>query len=243
MSIFDSLDPTPPKLTKQPALVIAPIHGVLPYAGARNPLTRSNTARRVSMAFTTPHLGGQRQVFLFESELESVIALEAMLSPEFYHLEVQLPPITYQRSATRKAQHYFDLRITFRDGYRRAIFARNETSLRSQKTLDEIKAIGTALPQSFADDMQVVSSADYPRPRRDNLRRIWFISQNSSDAADEHVFEIARSSRYRRIGDLVQNCDLPASEAMTGVLRLIGRGALATNWDAQIHALSRVWLP
>ncbi|WP_171909513.1 hypothetical protein [Rhodobacter sp. 24-YEA-8] len=56
-------------------------------------MTRSNTTSRVSATFFTPHLLGERQVFLFESELESAVAMEAMLLPDFYYLEVQLAPI------------------------------------------------------------------------------------------------------------------------------------------------------
>lgn len=237
-------DPTPPKLEKQPALEIPAIPGVRPFEGARNPLTRSSSARRVSMTFTTPQLGGQWQVFVFESKLESVVALEAMLSPDFYHIEVQLPPVEYFSPAEQRMKwHHFDHRITFRDGHRLAIFARNATSLARPRTCVEVDALFQATPTSFADATMVVSSADYGRARRDNLHRIWLASQEADVEADAHVLEVARHSRYRLMNDLVRHCDVSRPRAMDAVLRLIGRGMLEADWDQVISEICRVWLP
>ncbi|MFC3084569.1 hypothetical protein [Tabrizicola soli] len=113
------------KKGKEGALNVAPIHGVLPFAGARNPLIRSNTARKVSFTACTLATDGVPQVYHFDSEAESAAALEALLHPDLHGLEVQLPAITYRCRRSRKNRdHHFDLRITFRDGFRRAIFVR-----------------------------------------------------------------------------------------------------------------------
>ncbi len=235
-------DPTPHKLPKQPPLEIHPIHGVLPFAGSRNPLTRSNTARRVSMTFSTPHLKGVQQVFLFESELESAVALEAMLSPGFYHLEVQLPPFFYNTHLKRPPRHYFDLRVTFRDGHRRLFFVRNAESLRHQTTADEIAAIYPAIPAHLGDSFVVASGEHYSRARRDNLRRIWDLSQDIDLDADLYVLEVAQSHTYSLAKDLVSAChDLPRYDAMHSIYRLIGKNLLTANWDATINQYSRVW--
>ncbi|MCA0943866.1 hypothetical protein LCM08_02960 [Salipiger pacificus] len=89
----DWLQDQPAPKKEQPALVVAPIHGVLPYAGALNPLTRSDTAKRVSVAIATPMTGGIRQVYHFDGESEYAVALDALRSPELYGLEVQLAPV------------------------------------------------------------------------------------------------------------------------------------------------------
>ena len=237
-------DPTPPKLPKQPALVIPAIHGVRAFSGARNPLTRSNTARRVSMTFTTPHLDGDRQVFVFESDLESVVALEALLAPNFYHIEVQLPPVEYLSPSTRRMRsHHYDHRITFRDGHRRAIFARNASSLARHETREEVRALVRATPPNFADDVVIVSSTDYSRARRDNLRRVWLSSQVEDAEAERHVLEAIECRRCHLVDDLVRQCDLARPRAMDAILRLVGRGMLEANWDQLINKLSKVWLP
>ncbi|MBT0780840.1 hypothetical protein [Paracoccus sp. pheM1] len=235
-------DPTPPRLEKQPPLEIHPIHGVLPFAGSRNPLTRSNTARRVSMTFSTPHLNGAQQVFLFESELESAVALEVMLSPDFYHLEVQLPPIFYNTHLEKPPRHHFDLRVTFRDGHRRLFFVRNAESLRHQNTTDEIAAIYAAIPAHLGDSFVVASGEHYSRARRDNLRKIWDLSQDIDPDADLYVLEAARTRPYSLAKELVSAChDLPRSVAMHSIYRLIGQNLLTANWDATINKYSRVW--
>lgn len=239
----ENWDPTPHRLPRQPALEIHPIHGVRPFAGARNPLTRSNTAHRVSMCFSTPHLKGTRQVFIFESELESAVALEVMLSPDFYHLEVQLAPIVYNHHTGRPQNHYFDLRVTFRDGHRRLFFVRNAWSLARHETSAEIAAVKAAIPDHMADSFRVVSDAFFSQARRDNLRKIWTLSQEPDPDVDGYVQSIARSRGYRMAKHLVEQCDLPKSIAMHAIYRLIGKGALAANWDATINRHSRVWLP
>lgn len=73
----DWLQDQPAPKKEQPALVVAPIHGVLPYAGALNPLTRSDTAKRVSVAIATLMTGGIRQVYHFDGEFEYAVALSS----------------------------------------------------------------------------------------------------------------------------------------------------------------------
>lgn len=241
MQNIENWDPTPPKTKKMPALKIPPIPGVRPFAGSRNPLTRSNTAHRVSTILTTPHLAGEYEVFLFESELESVVALEALMSPDLYHLEVQLSPIAYVSPRGRSRRHSFDIRITFRDGYRRGLFVRNAASLARADTIAEIDAIFRATPPSFADDLDVISGAEYSRARRDNLRRVFPFHMQKNDEWDRHVLDVASHGRYRLIRDLVKRCDLPSPDAMSSVFRLLGRQKLGVNWDHVISKTSKVW--
>ncbi|AZB65613.1 hypothetical protein EBL87_17940 [Cereibacter sphaeroides] len=231
------------KKRNEAPLDVAPIHGVLPFAGARNPLTRSNTARRVSFAAATPATGGVPQVYHFESEAESVVAIEALLHPDLHGLEVQLPPIPFRcRRSGRTREHHFDLRLTYRDGHRRAVFVRNGWSLGKRATQDEIDDIFTAIPEGFADDAVVVNADDYSRAYRDNLRRIWHLSRNPDPAADAHVEAVARAANYWLMKDLVAQCDLPPAAAWQSAMRLIGRRILRADWHAAITLHSRIGL-
>ena len=113
--------PTPEGTKELPALVVPPIPGVLPFEGAHNPLTRSNTARRVSMVIPTPATKGVPQVYHFDGEREMAVALEALLSPGLFRLEVQLPKIYFDFPKGKYKRknwpgHHFDLRLTFSDG-------------------------------------------------------------------------------------------------------------------------------
>lgn len=233
--------PAPEK--KQPALVVAPIHGVLPYTGDRNPLTRSDTVKRVSAAIATPMTGGIRQVYHFDGESEYAVALDALRSPELYGLEVQLPPLSFYCRHTRKVRtHRFDLRLTFRDGYRRAVFVRNATSLAKRETQDEIDDIFAAVTEDFADDAVVVCSDHYTRAYRDNLRRIWDYLQVKDDEADALVEDAARNTSYWYLSDLIANCDMEAWRCYQAAMRLIGRNVLWTDMHGVIDYPSRVAL-
>ncbi|MEL6692732.1 MAG: hypothetical protein AAFQ12_06790 [Pseudomonadota bacterium] len=227
---------------KQPALEVGPIHDVLPYAGYRNPLTRSATTQRISMTIATPATKGQRQVFHFDGGSEMAVALEALLSPELHHLEVQLPPVAFRGSDGKPRKHSFDLRITFRDNFRRAVFVRNGTSLKTWKTQNEIDAIFAATPKSFADDKIVVNADDYTQAYQDNLLRIWDATETKDAAVDAYVLDRARKISFWFMRDLIAQCDIHPGEAFDAILRLIGQRVLGANYHLTICHHSRIWL-
>ena len=180
MTIAEYSDYSPIKTEKLPELVVPPIRDVLPFEGSHNPMTRSNTARRVSMTIPTPATDGKRQVYHFDGEREAAVALEALLSPDLFRLEVQLPKIYFDlpqgyNKRKKPRGHHFDLRLTFNDGYKRAVYVKNATSLARRKTQDEFAAICEATPQSFADDVIVVNGDHYTMAYRDNLYRLFYL--------------------------------------------------------------------
>jgi len=243
MSLPAGFDPTPVKTAKLPALVADLIHGVLPFDGALNPMSRSNTAHRVSMAFATPATKGQRKVYHFASEAESAVALVALMSPNFYGIEVQLPAFKYWLPRTTEGQkHCFDMRITFQDGFRRAIYVKNASQLKTRKIQDEINAIYEWIPPDFADEAFPVNGDDFTRAYRDNLRRAWYFHQRPDPAVDDHVEDIARSASYWLLKDLIAQCRVPRAAAWQSAMRLIARGVIGANWHAAICIHSRVWL-
>lgn len=240
---YGDWEPTEVHTKKLPALEVDPIHGVLPFAGSRNPLTRSNTARRVSMAFATPATDGVRRVYHFESEGESAVAIDALLNPNLFGLEVQLPPITYfSRTARKQRRHSFDMRVTFRDGFRRAYFIRHATSLARLDTQAEIEDIFSAVPPVFADDCVVVRTDDYSRAYRDNLRQVWDVWNKEDEEADTEVERVARRGGYWLLRDLIGRCQIEPSRCFDASLRMIGRKVLRADWNALINYHSRVEL-
>lgn len=231
------------KQKKQPALKVGPIRGVLPYDGHRNPLTRSASASRISMTVGTPATNGRPKVYHFDGQREMAVGIEALLSPALHALEVQLPPIFYTKRNGKPGEHSFDLRITFKDGFRRAVYVRNGSSLKRQKTQDEIKVIFDATPKSFADDKIVVNGDHYTRAYRDNLLRIWEANKKADHEADAHVFERAKVVPYWLMRELQAQCDIALGRAFDAILRHIGKGVIKANWHAVISEYSRIWLP
>ncbi len=242
MNTLDDFDPTPPKMPKLPALVVDPIHGVHPFDGARNPVTRSNTAHRVSMQISTAATGWQPKLYHFENQPESSTVLAALLSGQVYGLEVQLPPFKFKVPGRSELDHFYDLRITCADGFRRAVFVRNASSLATPDTQAEIDAIHQSIPADFADDAITVNGNDYTRAYRDNLRRIWHLSLKPNPAADQHVEAVARSTSFWLLRELIAQCDLPTKEAYQAAMRLVGQGVFTANWHAALCIHSRVWL-
>lgn len=242
MSVQLDWDTSTGEQEKKPALQVGPIFGVLPYDGYRNPLTRSATTHRVSMAIATPATGGQRKVYHFDGQREMAVALEALLSPDLHGLEVQLPPISYRDRNGKLRSHSFDLRITFRDGFRRAVFVRNGRSLARPETQTEIKAIFEATPKSFADDKIVVNGDHYTKEYRDNLLRVWEASRIGDPDIDAYVLDRARSTAFWSMQDLIALCDLPKSISFDAILRLLGKHLLGANWHAVIWEYSRIWV-
>ncbi|QBF33837.1 hypothetical protein [Thalassococcus sp. S3] len=235
-------DPLLKEREKQPPLELGPIPGVLPYAGHRSPLSRSSIAHKISMVLPTPATKGVPRVYHFESAREAAVGLEAVISPELYELEVQLPPIPYQDWQGTWRKHSFDARITFRSGFRRAVFVRNGTSLRKPKVQADITAIFAATPASFADDKVVVNGDLYTRGYRDNLFRVWEATKRPDQEADVHLLDVARRTTFWDLGQLIRSCELEGPRAFDAALRLIGCKALGTNWHTLIWMRSRVWV-
>lgn len=237
-------DPTPVKTKKLPPLKVPAPLGVLPYRGARNPMTRNNAAHRVSLAMSTPATKGQPQIYHFESEGEFAVALEASLDPDFHGLEVQLPPIRYPWRYNKRGyrDHYFDLRITMNDGYRIAAYVKNGKGLRTERVQEEIDAIFSCVDDRFADETIVVNTDNYSRARRDNLRRMWYLHGLKNPSDDEAVSEIAHRVSFWLMSDLIDQCPLPRVNAWRSCMRLIAQGVLEADWDAVINRHSRAWL-
>lgn len=228
-----------------PKLEVPAPFGVLPYNAARNPMSRSNSAHRVSMAMAFRATAMVPQIFHFESGGEFAVALEASLDPELYGLEVQLPPIRYPWPWNKKGyrDHYFDLRLTFDDGFRTAVYVKNGKALKQERIKAEIDAIFSCVTEDFADEAIVVNTDDYSRPYRDNLRRMWKHCQSPCDANDDILEEAAHTKNYWLLKDLVAQCPLTRAEAWQSALRLIARGRLAADMNAVFCHQSRVWLP
>lgn len=248
LSVFDrAIDATPTgKPQSLPALKVQPVSGVLPFVGARNPMSRSNVAHRVSMTIATPAAKWVPRIFHFESEREYAVAIDALITGHVFELEVQLPPFPYKcpHGGQRKnpPQHYFDLRLTLHNGFRRGIYVKNRKNLLKPSTQDEIKAIIKAAPATIADDIIIVDGDDYTRPYLENLGRFWAHLNLVDPEADEEVEYLARTSNYWFVSDLLAKTDLSGGRAYRAVSRLIARNVLWADRYAVICRHSRIVL-
>lgn len=232
-----------PKLKSAGKVELGPIPGVLPWTGARNPLTASSISQKVTMKFRTAKNNWQPKVGLAESLAELAVAHEALIDPEIYDVEFQPLTFPYVGPSGGAHWHTIDLRYTYRSGLRCLVFVRNASSLAKPSVAEEIRAIFRAAPVHEAHKFAVVDADAYSRPRRDNLRRMHQVVAFEPDPeADETVTKAAENLRTLwRISDLFRVVDLQPGRVFKACLRLIAQRDLQADMDAVICEHSRIW--
>ena len=229
-----------PKLAKAPTIKLDEIHGVLPFDGVRNPGSRSSTSHKIWFTYKTVANDWKPKIGVCESAAEAAVSMEALVSPDTY--DVKFQPLSVNFRFEGKSRVYtHDLLITLRNGYRRLVFVRNQASLEKPKTWREIATISQATPPSAANDMIVVSAADYSRQRRENLFRMHeFMQQNDQAADDLTLSTIEGMKSIWQMKDIFPYVDLPQPRVFRACYRLIARKKLIANMDHVIHETSRV---
>jgi hypothetical protein len=241
----DSWNHSPQKLPKASKIVLPSIHGVLPFDGVRNPGSRSAVSHHVWFTYRTEGNQWQPKVGICESGAEFVVGLESLLDPKTYNIRFQPCFVTFvDKDDKQKVRYTHDFLITRRDGHRRLIFVRNRSSLSKEQVwrhIDQVAAATKKLKQ--ADDMLVVDADTYTRQRRENLLRMWTISECSDPEADEEVFDAARRCRTLWfMQDLFPLVGITQPRAFKACYRLIAQKRLQADLDNVIWERSRVWV-
>jgi hypothetical protein len=134
-----------------------------------------------------------------------------------------------------------DILVTFRSGYRRLVFVRNEQSLRKPRTWRDIRAIAAATAKNAANEMIVVNANDYGRQRRDNLMRMHYFVTHPDDEADDEVRRIAKSVKsLYYMKDFFSHASLARPRAFAACYRLIAFNELSANLDHVLWENSRL---
>ncbi len=241
----DDWNNSPPKLPKAPKIDLPQIFGVLPFDGARNPGSRSAISHHIWFTYRTEANQWQPKVGITESAAEFGVGLEALLDPETYDIKFQPCAVSYHCTEERREIRYtHDFLITKRDGFRRLVFVRNSASLDKEKVWRHIADIAVASQKlKLADDMIVADADSYTRQRRDNLFRMWKISECPDPDADDEVFEAARRCRTLWfMHELFPLVGISQPRAFDACYRLIAQKRLQADLDNVIWEHSRVWV-
>lgn len=237
----DSWNYSPAKLPRASKLSLGDIRDALPFDGVRNPSARSNTSHKVFLTYRTPANDWQPKVGIAESAAEAASGLEAVMSRKIYDVTFQPITVHYRDEDGVRRSYTHDLQITFRNGYRRLIFVRNEESLKKRRTQRQINAIVAATPKHAANDMIVVNANDYTRQRRDNLMRMHHFVFNPDPQADEALLETALSVKsFYYMKDLFPHAPVSTPRAFAACYRLIAQGAFRANLDHVLWEQSRI---
>lgn len=241
----DHWNHSPPKLPPQPKIVLPDIHGVLPFDGVRNPGHRSATSQHVWFTYRTEANNWKLKVGVTESAAEFGVGLEGLLDKTTFDIKFQPCAVPYFSEVEQKeVPYHHDFLVTRRNGHRRLVFVRNSASLSKQIVWRDINKIAVATKKrKLSDDMIVVNADTYTRQRRDNLFRMWKISDTPDPEADEEVLAAARKCRtlwYMK--DLFPLVGVTQPRAFDACYRLIGKNLLGANMDNVIWEHSRVWV-
>lgn len=230
-----------PKLPKANKITLEQIYGVLRFDGVRNPSSRSGVSHKIFLTYKTAANNWKPKVGIAESAAEVAVALQSLISPQLYDLRFQPDTVTFkdENGANRKYTH--DILLTFRNGYRRLVFVRNDTSLQKPKTNRQIQAIVKATSRKLADDMIIANASDFSRQRRENLLRMNLFVFNPDHEADEVTLEVARKLKALHLmKDLFPYVPLAQARVFAACYRLAARSALLTNLDNIFWEYSKI---
>lgn len=234
---------------RRPILEIGPIHGVKPFKGAHNPLSRSHVSYKSGMIIRTQADNYAPKVALNDSEAEEALKIDALLQPNVYDVECQPVRIMLPKApeAKQRRSHTYDVRVTLLDPetgelWRKLIYVRNRISLRSPNSVPRIAEIVRHTPATCCDEIVVVSDAQYSRNYRDNNRRIMLCHVSPSPEADLAVLELLQSMQgATRIENVVERSEMPEWMAWQAIMRMIGAGKIGAERDAVIDYPSAIW--
>ncbi|RNF35324.1 hypothetical protein [Paracoccus methylarcula] len=233
-----------PRLRSAGKITLPDIHGVLPFAGVRNPITASNTSHKVSLTYKTEINHWQPKVGLAESGAELAVAEEALIDPDIIDVEFQPLQFPYRRLCGTTALHTIDLRFIYRSGRTRFVFVRNAESLKKPWVQEEIDAIADAVPHHEAHEFVQVEADAYSRSRRENLHRMHrLMAFEPPDPVSDRLVEEAvhNLKTLWRISDLAPHLDLQPARIFRSCLRLIAAKKLNADMNAVICQHSRIW--
>ncbi|MEJ1993036.1 MAG: hypothetical protein P8X50_15465, partial [Maritimibacter sp.] len=209
------------------------------------PKGAENPDGKVMLTYKTAANNWIPKVGAVESLAEAAVAQEALSSGKFHDVEFQPISFEYLHPSGNVRTHTIDFRLTLNSGQRCFVFVRNSSSLKKPRVKEQIEAIKQAAPTTEAHTFAVIDADGYSRARRDNLRRMYWLTTFEADAeADAIVKAVAFDLKTLwRVSDLFDVIDLPNGRTMKASLRLIARGVLCADMNAVIGSPSRIWRP
>jgi hypothetical protein len=151
-------------------LEIGHIDGVIPYAGVRNPLTRSNTSYKSGMLLRTKANGYQPAVMLNDSEAEEATKIEAILLPNVRAVTCQPLTIRLPGGKGKALSHTFDIGIELDCGRVKLVYVKSQISLNSRVSNSQIQEIVRYTPKDAASELVLLSNMSCSRVYHDNNR-------------------------------------------------------------------------
>ena len=161
------------------------------------------------------------QVMPFESHTEKLTALVMLARRSVVDLESQIRfPWVDQNGQART--HYFDFRVSHRDGSRVALIVKNSKKAREASFLAEVRCIASQVTSVFADRVSLITERHLDPVEVYNAELIHCvrIADPEADAAVKAV--IAGINGATKIGDIVTAARI-SGRGFLAVARMIGK--------------------
>lgn len=142
---------------------------------------RSPTSCRGSIVV---RLNGIPVTLHFESLLELMVIMQLLARGDVVEIWDQPPPITYCRAGGKLTRHTYDFLVALEDGRKIAIAVKNQQRAAAPGFQANISRVAQATPKAFADDVVVISEADFTRAQVMNAARYFEFNKHSDDEAD-----------------------------------------------------------
>lgn len=142
----------------------------LPSRASRRIAKRSKSSSRGGVVVQLPNWNRSR-VVQFESKLEQRVLFMLLAANNLADLREQPPFVTYRDLSGQRRHHFFDFLVQFHDGQRVAIAVKPEKVVKRTHFVSELRCIREAISKDFADQVRLITDADFTRAEALNAER------------------------------------------------------------------------
>ena len=177
-----------------PAQADDAMHGITANYITPPPFTaplKSRATRKIPLRSTAScrgsivtRLNGVMITLHFESLLELMVILLLTTRGDVVEIWDQPPAITYYTPDGKQKTHNYDLLASLNDGRKIAIAVKYEERASEAAFQADMSRIAQATPKKFADDVVVMSEADFTRAQAINAARYFEFNKHPDAAAD-----------------------------------------------------------
>lgn len=136
-------------------------------------------------------LNGRQQIVVYESLLELMCILLISSRGDLADVWDQPRPVQYFLPDGSRHEHTFDYRVILADGFRYAVAIKPIDHVLKYDFDLKLGYIRAALPDEFADEVILMSEADFTRAQALNAQRYHEFKKKADTEADDRIVRMA----------------------------------------------------
>lgn len=159
-----------------------------PSRASRKISWRSRASCRGTVVLT---LKGRRQIVVYESLLELMCILLISSRGDLVDVWDQPEPMPFSLPDGSHHEHTFDYRVILADGFRYAVAIKPIDHVEKYNFDLKLGYVRAALPDEFADEVILMTEADFTRAQALNAQRYHEFTKKADPEADDQIVRIA----------------------------------------------------